>query len=101
MVQTEAQIIELEDEMALAVLPRTVGDRIMLALRHRGWDVLELSRRTGIPNSSVSRYVNDKSEIPRDRLERIADEFGLTPDYLLGYRPTRAWSNPQAEPVAA
>jgi transcriptional regulator with XRE-family HTH domain len=92
-----------EEEMAALVLPQTVGDRMWLALRHRGWDMIELAARTGIPDSSLSRYLRDETEVPRARLQAIANTLGVTPDYLLGYRPRGSTHAGvvQSEPVAA
>jgi len=67
----------------LRVVPETVGDRIVLLLRRLKWDVKRLAIDTGIPASSLSRYVNDETRIPADRLVAIAEALGVTPNELL------------------
>lgn len=38
----------------------------------------------GITQQAYAAYENDKSSPPKDVLEKIADFFGVTTDYLLG-----------------
>ena len=43
------------------------------ALRtEKGWSLAEVSRRTGMPISSLSKVENDKMELTLDRLMRIS-----------------------------
>jgi transcriptional regulator with XRE-family HTH domain len=68
------------------VMPRTMGDRIVLLLRHRGWLLSDLATATGIPASTLSRYVNDETQPPPQRLVLIATALETTPNDLLGFR---------------
>ncbi len=67
----------------LRVVPETVGDRIVLLLRRRKWDVKDLAEETGIPASSLSRYINDETAIRGERLVAIARALDVTPNELL------------------
>ncbi len=44
----------------------------------------ELSLRTGISQSQISRYLNDKGDISGEHLLRLSTFFGVSTDYLLG-----------------
>lgn len=44
----------------------------------------ELSKRTGIPQSDISKIVNDEKEIWLITAFKIADAVGCTVDYLWG-----------------
>ncbi|MHB8124618.1 MAG: helix-turn-helix domain-containing protein [Desulfitobacteriaceae bacterium] len=42
----------------------------------------ELSRRTGIPRSDISRIINDQKEIYLSTAKRIAKALGYSVDFL-------------------
>lgn len=42
----------------------------------------ELSRRTGIPRSDISRIINNRKDIYLSKAKRIARALGYTVDYL-------------------
>jgi len=65
-------------------VPRTIGDRIVLLLRHRGWQLGDLSEVTGIPIGTLSKYANDVTRPPYERLIAIARAFEVSTDDLLG-----------------
>ncbi|WP_420841578.1 helix-turn-helix domain-containing protein [Desulfosporosinus fructosivorans] len=46
----------------------------------------ELSKRTGIPQSDISKIVNDEKEIWLLTAFKIADAVGCTVDHLWGYK---------------
>lgn len=52
-------------------------------MNERGINQAELSRRSGISSSSLSRYLSG-DDIPASKLKRIADVLGTSTDKLLG-----------------
>ena len=62
--------------------------RLNEALRLRDMNQTELCKRTGLPSSSVSRYLNGKS-IPKQRpLALMAEALKVSPAWLMGYDVT-------------
>lgn len=47
----------------------------------------ELAKRTGIPQSSIQRYLSGTKPIPLDRLEIIARNLHTSSPVLMGYLP--------------
>jgi transcriptional regulator with XRE-family HTH domain len=48
------------------------GAALKAVRQERGWSLAEVSRRTGMPISSLSKVENDKMELTLDRLMRIS-----------------------------
>jgi transcriptional regulator with XRE-family HTH domain len=44
----------------------------------------QLSKATGVPQSSLSDFLNDKSTPKYESMKKIADYFNVSVDYLLG-----------------
>ena len=44
----------------------------------------QLARETNMSISTISRLVNDQGEPTVEALEKLADHFGVSTDYLLG-----------------
>lgn len=105
--QALAPVEDAARKAGTMVMPRTMGDRIVLALRHHDWDQRDLARVSGIPNGTLSKYVNDVTRPPLDRLEKIARALGVTPNDLLGFTPhssndgTPEYPTWPVEPIAA
>lgn len=47
-----------------------------------GWSQSELSRRSGVPQSAISRYEAGEQEPGYSRLKRIADALGISVEEL-------------------
>lgn len=47
----------------------------------------ELSKRTGMAKSAISRYFNFTRNFPLNRAEQFASALGVTSEYLLGVKP--------------
>ena len=59
-----------------------IVDRIKLLANEKGLTIAELERILGFGNNIISKWDNS---VPRsDKLERLADYFNVTTDYLLG-----------------
>lgn len=70
----------------------TIGDLILLARRHRGWNQQDLSRASGIPGATLSRYETNLNQPTAPQIRRLAAALGVDPNYLLGWPDaTRVW----------
>lgn len=56
---------------------------IVNLMDYEGISQAELSRRTGISTSSLSRYLSG-DDMPASKLRKIADALGVSTDALLG-----------------
>lgn len=55
---------------------------------------LMMCKMLRISTDSYNRYVNKGEPIPSDKLEKMAQIFGVTTDYLL--QPTESWPRESA-----
>ena len=55
----------------------------------RGITQVELAHRLGVSKQSVSNWESNYIQPSIELLEKIADLFGVTTDYLLGRKPLR------------
>jgi transcriptional regulator with XRE-family HTH domain len=60
------------------------GDRIALLREKRGMTQAELSSKLGISRASLSHYEKNRREPDYKTLNKIADFFHITVDYLVG-----------------
>ena len=60
-----------------------LGVRITLLRAEKGWSQAELARRIGVSTSAVGMYEQGRREPSLGLLVRLAQEFGVTTDYLL------------------
>lgn len=58
--------------------------RLRKALEERSMNQSELSKKTGIRQSSISDYLNDRYEPKQDKVEAIANALDVSPSYLMG-----------------
>ena len=66
---------------------KTFADRLQMLMDERGWTQADLARETGINTSNIAYLVNGKTKDPRlQTLLLLADAFGVSLDYLTGYR---------------
>lgn len=68
--------------------------RLKDALTEKGWSAAELSRRSGVPEHSIYKYLKGRTDAPRgDVLEKVASALGVSPVFLeYGQRATDATS---------
>ena len=62
-------------------------EKIKQLCRERKITVAELERRTGISNGQIRKWETTTPGI--DKVEKVADYFGVTTDYLLGREPAK------------
>lgn len=60
-----------------------LGMRIALLRISKGWSQAELARRIGVSASAVGMYEQGRREPSLGLLVRLAQELGVTTDYLL------------------
>ena len=60
------------------------SERLKATRLERGYTLKVLGRRIGMAESTVSLYESGKREPDLETIQRIADVFGVTTDYLLG-----------------
>ena len=66
-------------------LSAVIADRIVRARLSKGWGQGELSKATGIPQGTISRYESgDREGIHPGNLIKIADSTDVTVDFLVG-----------------
>jgi len=63
-------------------------DRIKKSLDDRNMTKAELSRITGISNSSLSEYLTGKYEPKQDKIALIARALNVNPAWLMGFDDT-------------
>ena len=71
-----------------------LGMRIALLRAEKGWSQAELARRIGVSTSAVGMYEQGRREPSLGLLVRLAQELGVTTDYLLTGEP------PDSDPAA-
>ena len=63
-----------------------VGERIRYIRKQRNMTIEALAKSVGVTRQTISRYETGSiAEIPRSKLEKIADELGVKCDYLEGW----------------
>lgn len=60
-----------------------LGIRIAILRISKGWSQAELARRIGVSTSAVGMYEQERREPSLGLLVRMAQELGVTTDYLL------------------
>lgn len=62
------------------------SQRILSLIEQKGISYGELSKATGISKSALQRYATGETEkIPIDRIEKIAEALGTSPEYIVGW----------------
>lgn len=81
----------------------TVGARVRTLRERAGWSQVELSRRSGVPQNTLSALETGESKRPNaNTLRRIADAFLVPLDVLTGDAPIandRAAPPPDGDPL--
>jgi transcriptional regulator with XRE-family HTH domain len=61
-----------------------LAERIRLARTNRGWGQRELARRCGLGEAQIYKYEHEQAEPVASNLAIIAEQLGVSADYLLG-----------------
>lgn len=62
-----------------------IKDRIHAAMKYQDVTAIELSKRTGIPKSSISQYLSGHVKPKADRIYLIAKALNVNETWLIGY----------------
>ena len=65
-----------------------LGMRIALLRIRNNWSQAELAQRIGVSNSAIGMYEQSRREPSLDLVVRLAQELGVTTDYLLTGKST-------------
>lgn len=65
-----------------------LGMRIALLRIRNNWSQAELAQRIGVSNSAIGMYEQGRREPSLDLVVRLAQELGVTTDYLLTGKAT-------------
>jgi len=63
---------------------KTLGDSLRNAREAKNLTQIEVAKKTGIHNKTISNYENDVSSPDPDTLKTFADIYETSVDYLLG-----------------
>lgn len=79
----------------------TFPDRLRQAMDGRGWNQTDLARASGVPQTTISRYLRQAEDKPRHKVWQLARALGQSIDWLdkgLGEMVNEAgsWSDPTA-----
>ena len=61
----------------------TLGDRIKQLRKKINMSQSELAQKVGLSYAQIGRYETKGSQPPAEALKKIAEELGVTPDYLI------------------
>lgn len=65
----------------------TIGEKIKKLRTEKGLSQREFASRLGYTDhTTLARAENGKVDLPTSKVKQIADFFGVTPDYLMGWR---------------
>lgn len=66
-----------------------IAERILKLMSEKNISYGELNKLTGIPKSALQRYATGETpKIPIERIEIIAEAFGVDTEYLVGWEST-------------
>ena len=75
---------------------KTFFERFESLCREKGEKTTALGTQLGFSKSTISQWRNGKTAPNQKSLERLADYFGVSVDYLLGYYPSPALTDNKA-----
>lgn len=71
------------------VPPMTLGERLLMCRKERGWSQRELGKRLGVTRNAVSLWESDESEPENHRLKKAAVLFDTSYEWLATGRGNR------------
>ena len=66
-----------------ARIPGTPGERLKDTIKRNGLTCKQFSKSVGCYNTTLSRYINGKLEMPEDFIRRASEALGVTDKYLM------------------
>jgi transcriptional regulator with XRE-family HTH domain len=73
----------------------TLGSLIRLVRSQNGWTLREMSKKVGIPLSTLAKVETDKLSLTYDKLQQLTEKLGLTMTEFLGLRNTATAEPPR------
>ena len=74
------------------------SERIKSEMQKHSFTLLEIERKTGIKKSSMQRYMSGETgKIPLDVIKKLAEAFGVSAAYLMGWEESDQNKNSPAE----
>lgn len=65
----------------------TVGDRIRELIEASDMNQTEIANKIGVSKQTMYKYVNNiTTNIPSDKIEKMAEVFNVSPCYLMGWK---------------
>jgi len=77
----------------------TLGSLIRLVRTQNGWTLREMSKKVGIPLSTLAKVETDKLSLTYDKLQQLSSRLGMTMTEFLGLG--EATTEPAARPVVS
>lgn len=65
-------------------MPNAVGDRLTELRQKMGYQQKYIAKTLGVSGPTVSQWESGVKEPKKDNLERLADLYGVSTDYLMG-----------------
>jgi transcriptional regulator with XRE-family HTH domain len=73
----------------------TLGSLIRLVRTQNGWTLREMSKKVGIPLSTLAKVETDKLSLTYDKLQQLSSRLGMTMTEFLGLGETSTAQAPQ------
>ena len=73
----------------------TLGSLIRLLRTQNGWTLREMSKKVGIPLSTLAKVETDKLSLTYDKLQQLSSRLGMTMTEFLGLGETSSTQTPR------
>jgi DNA-binding XRE family transcriptional regulator len=74
--------------MPESVLREPIGKRIQRLREKKGWTLSELARKSDVSRSYIYQIEQGESTPTQDKIQKLADAFGIRPGELFGEQTT-------------
>src|SRR5690625_2370743 len=72
---------------------KTIAKRLREAIKKSGYNQIDAAKKLGISNGTLSGYERNYRDPDTDVLKRMADLYGVSVDWLLGYENSKKKEN--------
>lgn len=73
-------------------MSKDLVNRIIDLREKRDWNQTELGRKIGLEKSAMNKIENGTRRVSTEELQKLAEVFNVTTDYLLGRNQTPEWA---------
>ncbi|HFU5890960.1 helix-turn-helix domain-containing protein [Enterococcus faecium] len=73
-------------------MSKDLVNRIIDLREKRDWTQTELGRKIGLEKSAMNKIENGTRRVSTEELQKLAEVFNVTTDYLLGRNQTPEWA---------